>query len=157
MILIVLGIDPGSRCVGYGLIESEKNIIKVIDHGYFRYSTRFSFPERLNQIYNDMENILDSYAPDVMAVEDIFVSKNVKSSLKLGHARGVIVLAGVKKGVPLAEYTPREVKQAIVGRGNASKFQIQAMIVQILNLHSTKLQEDEADGLAVAVCHGFKV
>lgn len=154
--MVILGIDPGLRNIGYGLINSENTSITLISSGNFRINPKLSFPERLESIYDHIQNILDGYNPDVMAIENVFVNKNAKVSLKLGHARGVIILAGVKQGIPIIEYAPREIKQSIVGIGRASKTQIQAMVLQILRLNNKKLQEDEADGLAVAICHEFR-
>ena len=154
--MVILGIDPGLRNIGYGLINSEDNYIKIITSGNFTINSKLSFPERLKSIYDNIQDLLNDYNPDVMAIENVFVNKNAKVSLKLGHARGVIILAVINRGIPITEYTPREIKQSIVGIGRASKTQIQAMILQILNLKNRKLQEDEADGLAVAICHEFK-
>jgi len=154
--LVILGIDPGLCNIGYGLINSENNYIKIITSGNFTINSKLSFPERLKSIYDNIQDLLNDYNPDVMAIENVFVNKNAKVSLKLGQARGVIILAVINRGIPITEYTPREIKQSIVGIGRASKTQIQAMILQILNLKNRKLQEDEADGLAVAICHEFK-
>ena len=154
--MVILGIDPGLRNIGYGLINSEDNYIKIITSGNFTINSKLSFPERLKSIYDNIQDLLNDYNPDVMAIENVFVNKNANVSLKLGHARGVIILAVINRGIPITEYTPREIKQSIVGIGRASKTQIQAMILQILNLKNRKLQEDEADGLAVAICHEFK-
>ncbi|MEJ2627234.1 MAG: crossover junction endodeoxyribonuclease RuvC [bacterium] len=154
--MVILGIDPGLCNIGYGLINSENNYIKIITSGNFTINSKLSFPERLKSIYDNIQDLLNDYNPDVMAIENVFVNKNAKVSLKLGHARGVIILAVINRGIPITEYTPREIKQSIVGIGRASKTQIQAMILQILNLKNRKLQEDEADGLAVAICHEFK-
>ena len=154
--MVILGIDPGLCNIGYGLIKSENNCINIITSGNFSINSKLSFPERLKSIYDYIQNLLNNYNPDVMAIENVFVNKNAKVSLKLGHARGVIILAVINKGIPITEYTPREIKQSIVGIGRASKTQIQAMVLHILNIKNRKLQEDEADGLAVAICHEFK-
>lgn len=154
--MVILGIDPGLRSIGYGLIKSENNCMNIITSGNFSINSKLSFPERLKNIYDHIQDLLNNYKPDVMAIENVFVNKNAKVSLKLGHARGVIILAVINKGIPISEYTPREIKKSIVGIGRASKIQIQAMVLQILNMRNKKLQEDEADGLAVAICHEFK-
>ncbi len=154
--MIILGIDPGLRSIGYGLIDSANNTIKTISSGNFSINPKLSFPERLKKIYDNIQGLLDDHRPDVMAIENVFVNKNAKVSLKLGHARGVIILAVVNRGIPIAEYSPREIKQSIVGVGRASKKQVQAMVMHILNMYNKTLQADEADGLAVAVCHEFK-
>ncbi|MFO7889705.1 MAG: crossover junction endodeoxyribonuclease RuvC [bacterium] len=154
--MVILGIDPGLRNIGYGLIDSENNSIKKISSGNFSINPKLSFPERLKKIYDHVQYLLDDYDPDVMAIENVFVNKNAKVSLKLGHARGVIILAVAKRGIPITEYSPREIKKSIVGVGRASKTQVQAMVSQILRINNIKLQEDEADGLAVAICHEFR-
>lgn len=154
--LLVLGIDPGTRFIGYGLIHVEKSCCRAIDYGFFRIDKKAAFPERLKQIHEVVFDLLDQTRPDVVAVEEVYVSRNAKTTLRLGHARGVILLAAVEKGVPVAEYAAREVKQAVIGRGGASKQQVQWMMARMLNIRLDGLQEDAADGLAVALCHGLR-
>jgi len=154
--LQVLGIDPGTRSVGFGLIETEKGHCQALEYGNFCIDTKLSFPLKLKQIHMYFEGMLDRCQPDVVAVEEVFVSQNAKTTLRLGHARGVIILAAVEKDIPIAEYAPREIKKAIVGSGSASKSQIQWMTSQILKINKESLQEDAADGLAVALCHGLR-
>jgi crossover junction endodeoxyribonuclease RuvC len=115
-----------------------------------------SFPKRLTHIYEDISRLLDESHPDEVALEEVYVSQNAKTTLYLGHARGVIVLAIVQRGIPLAEYAPREIKQAVVGRGGATKSQVQWMMGQMLHLELDTLSEDAADGLAVALCHSLR-
>lgn len=154
--LRVLGIDPGTHYVGYGLIQAENGACRALDYGFFRTDRNLSFPHRLRQIHDNISELLDKTKPDSVAVEEVYVSQNAKSTLRLGHARGVILLAAVNHGIPVAEYAPREVKQAVVGKGGASKNQVQWMMTQMLGLSKETLQEDAADGLAVALCHGLR-
>jgi len=154
--LLVLGIDPGTRSVGYGLVEVNKGNQQAIEYGNFCINTKLSFPQKLKQIHTYFQEMMNRCQPDVVAVEEVFVSQNAKTTLKLGHARGVILLAAVDKDIPIAEYAPREIKQAVVGSGSASKSQVQWMISQMLNINKDGLQEDAADGLAVALCHGLR-
>lgn len=147
----ILGIDPGSRVTGYGVIESDGSKSVHIASGCIRLQ-QTDLPERLGEIYRAVSQVIADYAPTEMAVEEVFVSKNPASALKLGHARGAAVCAGVMAGLPIAEYTPRRIKQTVVGNGGADKEQVQHMIKLILQLHE-KLAADQADALAVAVSH----
>ena len=154
--MLVLGVDPGINCVGYGLIQVQNGVCSEKDHGFFRIDKKLKFPERLKRIHDALSDILEDRKPDVMAVEEVYVTQNAKTTLRLGHARGVIILAAVEKGIEVAEYAPREVKKAVSGIGSATKKQIQWMMAQILHLQLDMLQEDAADGLAVALCHGLR-
>ena len=154
--MLVLGIDPGTRFIGHGLICVERGNCRAVDYGFFRVNSKLAFPQRLKQIHEVVSDLLDKSKPDSMAVEEVYVSKNAKTTLRMGHARGVILLAAVERGIPVAEYAPREIKQAVLGRGGASKDQVQWMISQMLNIQTDGLQEDAADGLAVALCHGLR-
>jgi len=147
----ILGIDPGSRITGYGVIESDGNKSIHIASGCIRLS-QAELPERLGEIYRAVTQVIADYAPTEMAVEEVFVAKNPSSALKLGHARGAAVCAGVMAGLPIAEYTPRRIKQTVVGTGAADKDQVQHMIKLILQL-SGKLAADQSDALAVAISH----
>ncbi len=153
---LVLGIDPGTRFVGFGLIEIERGKYRAIDHGFFPVDKKRSFPERLLQIHRAIFDLLDKYQPDAVAVEEVYVSQNAKTTLRLGHARGVILLAIIEKDIPIAEYAPREIKQAVSGRGGATKDQVMWMMSKLLHLEIDDLQEDAADGLAVALCHALR-
>lgn len=152
----VLGIDPGTQSVGFGLVEAKKGNYQALEYGNFFIDKKLSFPQKLKQIHMYFEGMLERCRPDVVAVEEVFVSQNAKTTLKLGHARGVILLAAVEKNIPIVEYAPREIKKAIVGNGGASKSQIQWMTSQMLKINKDALQEDAADGLAVALCHGLR-
>jgi crossover junction endodeoxyribonuclease RuvC len=147
----ILGIDPGSRCTGFGIIEVAGGRTRSIHQGVIKAGTG-EFPERLGIIFAGVSDLVDEFHPDEVAVETVFVSKNAASALKLGQARGAAVCAAIAKGLPVAEYSPRSVKQAIVGRGGADKVQVQHMVTVLLQLKE-KLSEDAADALAVALCH----
>ena len=147
----ILGIDPGSVKTGYGIIESNGQQSRYIDSGFIKLS-KDSLALKLGQIYSEINSIIVSNKPEHMAVEQVFLSKNAASALKLGHARGAIMTAGVNSNIQVFEYSARSVKQSTVGYGAASKEQIQHMIIRLLNIRKV-LQEDEADALAVALCH----
>lgn len=147
----ILGIDPGSRFTGFGIIEVDGDRVMSLGQGVIKAGTG-EFPERLGIIYSGIRELIEEFAPDQAAVESVFVSKNAGSALKLGQARGAAICAAISLGVPVAEYSPRSVKQAIVGRGSADKVQIQHMVGVLLHLKE-KLAEDAADALAVALCH----
>lgn len=150
--MIVLGIDPGSRITGYGIIEKQGNRLLHIDNGAIFTDTAGEFPLRLHRIFTGLSAIIEQYRPDVMAVEQIFFSNNVQSALKLGQARGAAIVAGVSAGLPVSEYTALQVKQAVVGHGKAAKEQVQQMVKALLNLPEIA-QADASDALAVAICH----
>jgi crossover junction endodeoxyribonuclease RuvC len=148
----VLGIDPGSRITGYGIIVKEGNRLIHVDNGAIFTDSRKDLSLRLLTIYRGLSEVIDRYRPDAMAVENIFFSTNVQSALKLGQARGAAMVAGVNAGLPVFEYTALQVKQAVVGHGRAAKEQVQKMLQVLLRLPETA-QEDASDALAVAVCH----
>jgi crossover junction endodeoxyribonuclease RuvC len=147
----ILGIDPGSRITGIGLIESNGHTSKHIFSTCLRLGSA-PLPERLGMIYQGIQDIILEYSPTQMAIENVFVAKNPSSALKLGQARGAAICAGVMQQLPVAEYSPREIKQAIVGKGNADKAQVQHMTKILLNL-TGNIQEDTADALGIALCH----
>jgi crossover junction endodeoxyribonuclease RuvC len=148
---LILGIDPGSRVTGYGLIREVNNTIKYVDSGCIRTSVG-SLSSRLLEIFNGICELMETYSPDQIAIEQIFMHKNPNSALKLGHARGVAMVACASHRLNISEYAAREIKQAVVGFGAASKAQVQHMVVQLLSLSRTP-QADAADALAVAICH----
>ncbi len=154
--MLVLGIDPGTLRIGYGLIKSETGRFHSVISGLIEIEKESLFPNRLNRIYHGVSDLLEQNQPDVVAVEEVYVTSNAKTTLRLGHARGVILLAVVEKGIPLAEYAPRTIKQSVVGNGAAGKGQVEWMVRQILGLGSQILCEDESDALAVALCHGLR-
>lgn len=148
---VILGIDPGSRICGYGLIRARGNSLEYIASGVIRMGTR-PFPERLQTIYTCLGEIIDEYRPDKVAVEEVFMGRNASSALKLGQARGAAIVACTVQKLPVSEYSPRRVKQALVGKGQAEKKQVQQMVKSLLRL-SRVPAEDAADALAVAICH----
>ncbi len=147
-----LGIDPGSRVTGYGVVEQAGGRIVRVDHGEIRIRNGEPFTRCLSRIFDALMEVILRTRPDAIALEDIFYGKNVKSLIKQGHVRGVALLAASRSGVPAYEYTPLEVKKAVVGYGQAEKHQVQMMIRAILQLEET-LPPDASDALAVAVCH----
>lgn len=149
---LILGIDPGSRITGYGLIKIEGTAVCYVDSGCIRTSTEDALSQRLLHIYNGICTIMEEYAPNEVAIEQVFVQKNPSSALKLGHARGVAMVAAASHRVPVFEYAPREIKQSVVGYGAAEKAQVSHMMVELLRL-SAAPQKDAADALAVAMCH----
>jgi crossover junction endodeoxyribonuclease RuvC len=149
--LRILGIDPGSRITGYGLIESDGRRSVHIEHGALRLQGE-ALPPRLGEIYSRVSALIALHRPEVMAIEQVFVSKNAASALKLGQARGAAICAAIQHGLSVAEYTPTRIKQSVVGSGRAEKTQIQQMVKMILNLPEIP-QADAADALAVALSH----
>ena len=152
--LLILGIDPGLAIVGYSLLEKRANRYTVGDYGVITTSAECSDTERLQLIYAWLLDFIREYKPDVMAVEELYFSKNVKTAIKVGQARGVILLTGAQANLPIAEYTPLQVKQAVVGYGRAEKRQVQQMVKALLKLDQIPTPDDAADALAVAICHG---
>ncbi len=151
--MIVLGVDPGTLATGYGLIENRNGGIRVLASGCIRSDARSSMPLRLRRIFETLSTVISRHRPDEFAIETAFHGKNAQSALKLGQARGVALLAAVSREIPTREYSPREVKRAIVGNGSASKEQVQYMVRVLLNLKSSSAEYDVTDALAVAMCH----
>ena len=147
----VLGIDPGSVKTGYGIIESNGQQSRYLHSGYLKLPSE-GLANKLGQIFSQLSEVIVEYQPDHMAIEQVFLAKNAASALKLGHARGAAMTAGVHANLEIFEYSAKAVKQSTVGYGAASKEQIQHMILRLLNTRKV-LQEDEADALAVALCH----
>ncbi len=152
----VLGIDPGSRITGYGIIDKEGNRLIHVDNGAIFTDSQKDFPMRLQRIYRGLTEVIERFRPDAVAVENIFFANNVQSALKLGQARGAAIVAGVNAGLPVFEYTALQVKQAVVGHGRADKQQVQKMLKVLLNLPEVA-QEDASDALATAVCHAHSI
>lgn len=148
----VLGIDPGSRITGYGLVDQQGNRLIHVDNGAIFTDKAADFAGRLKLIFEGLTAVIVEYRPDEVAVENIFFSTNVQSAIKLGQARGAAIVAAVHAGLPVAEYTALQVKQAVVGQGRAEKGQVQKMLKALLGLPEIA-QEDASDALAVAVCH----
>ncbi len=149
----VMGIDPGTVTSGYGVVDEEGNSIFFVDAGVISTSPKLAFPQRLKRIYAGLSGVIEKYRPDAVAVENLFFAKNVQSALKLGHARGAALLAAVNGGVPVMEYTPLEIKQAVAGYGAAEKSQVQRMVKTLLNMKSLPGPHDASDALAAAICH----
>lgn len=147
----IIGIDPGSRITGIGVIETDGQRTQHIYSAALRLGDK-SLPERLGDIFTEVSSVIRQYRPDEMGIENVFVSNNAASALKLGQARGAAICAGVVLKLPVHEYSPKEIKQATVGKGGADKTQVQHMVKVLLNLQG-KLQADAADALAVALCH----
>ena len=147
----IIGIDPGSRSTGYGVIDSDGLRHKYVASGFIKISGD-ELPARLGTIFNEISHIISQWQPQSMGVEQVFVNKNVDSALKLGQARGAAICAGINAQLAVGEYTPRAIKKAVIGNGAADKEQIQQMMKILLKLDFLP-QSDEADGLAIAVCH----
>ncbi len=148
---ILLGIDPGSRITGYGIIEEIGSISKYVASGCVRVQEG-PLPERLAQIFQGINTVIEMYSPQSVGIEQVFMARNADSALKLGQARGAAIVAAVNHGLEVSEYSARQVKQAVVGKGAADKSQVQHMVASILKLDKTP-QADAADALAVALCH----
>ena len=150
--MLVLGVDPGSRVTGYGLVKKTTDRIDYIHAGTISPPKNAPLHRRIYTIFHSMVEIIDTYHPQEMSIEDVFVAKNVKSSLKLGHARGAVMIAAVQFGIEVFEYSPLEIKKAVVGYGRATKEQVRDMVKVLLNL-KTQLGMDASDALASAICH----
>jgi crossover junction endodeoxyribonuclease RuvC len=156
--MIVLGVDPGSRTTGYGVVSLQGDRLRCVDCGAIATAKKGKLPgiaERLAIIYRELEALIRRVSPEVVVVEEVFYAANFKSALTLGHVRGVVLLAASQVGIPLMEYSPLEVKKAVVGYGRADKKQIQTMVKVLLNLQSEPEPHDAADALAIALCHCF--
>lgn len=149
----IFGIDPGSRRTGYGCVETDGRRARLVTCGAISASADESFPQRLAIIHRQLTELLRSCRPECVAVENLFHANNVRSALKLGHARGVAMLAAIEAGCELVEYTPAEVKRAVVGYGRAEKPQVQQMVKLLLGMPQVPAPHDAADALAVALCH----
>ncbi len=149
--MLILGIDPGSRITGYGVINVVGARNEYVASGCIRISGE-GLPQRLQQVYAGISEIIERYSPQEMAIEQVFMARNADSALKLGQARGVAIVASVNAGLPVAEYAARQVKQSVVGNGGADKIQVQVMVAHLLKLPG-RPQADAADALAIALCH----
>jgi len=149
----IFGIDPGSERTGYGCVESDGRRHVLVACGAVAAPPGDTFPNRLARIHSELSALLTSHRPDCVAIENVFHAANVRSALKLGHARGVAMLAAVEAGCDVVEYTPAEVKRAVVGYGRAEKHQVGQMVKLLLGLSATPSPHDAADALAVAICH----
>jgi crossover junction endodeoxyribonuclease RuvC len=152
----ILGVDPGSTCTGYGLVRGQGDRVEYVSSGTIAPSRAQSRYERLREIYAGIERVIREFEPTHFAIEDVFYSKNPKSTLVLGEARGAAILAATLAGVPVYEYSAREVKQSVTGNGAADKSQVSFMLGKILGLVAAPERTDESDALAIAMCHAFR-
>ncbi len=156
--MIILGVDPGTLFTGIAVISGVNEKLELLNCELIKIPSQKSLPLRLKQIYDSLVDVIDNFKPDEFAIETAFYGKNVQSTLKLGHARGVSILAAVNKEIPTTEYSPREVKKSVTGRGAASKDQVKFMICSILKIkQETIMQSDISDAIAVAICHHYKM
>lgn len=155
--MIILGVDPGTLITGYGVIEVKNGRFRILEFDVVQNRNDRSMPIRLKAIYSKLCHVIDRFHPDEFAIETAFYGKNAQSALKIGHARGVSILAAVNHEIPTTEYSPREVKRAVVGNGAASKEQVSFMVQSILKLKSAPKFYDATDALAVAICHYHKL
>lgn len=150
----ILGIDPGYAILGYGIVDYENNHYKAAEYGAVTTDKDMEMSLRLKHLYSQVSDLIDLYRPDGAAVEELFFNKNAKTAILVAQARGAVITACVNKGIPVFEYTPLQIKQALVGYGRADKKQIQYMVKLILHLDEVPKPDDTADALAVAICHG---
>ncbi len=150
---VILGIDPGTAITGYGVISEAEGGPRALDYGVIRTPANQELALRLVTIYAELSTLLDEHRPDAVAVEEVFFSKNARTALSVGHARGVALLAVAQRGIPLFHYKPTQVKQAVTGYGGADKRQIQEMMRMLLGLDDIPRPDDAADALAIALCH----
>ncbi len=148
----ILGIDPGSRTTGYGIIEADRGQLSFVACGVVKTTAGYPFASRLNEIFDGINEVVQIHGPTFAAVEDVFLANNPRSALKLGQARGAAIVAAMQNGLEVHDYSPRIVKQAVAGYGQAEKTQVQHMVRVLLNLKGTP-SSDAADALAVAICH----
>lgn len=151
--MIVLGVDPGAGTTGYGVVARSGGAMSLLECGVIRTDAATPLPQRLREIYLGVGEVLSRHKVDVVAVEGVFFGKNARTTVILGHARGAILLAATMQDLPVAEYSPAEIKSAVVGNGRASKEQVQFMIQRLLRLKEPPRPNDAADGVAVALCH----
>ncbi|MBI2259377.1 MAG: crossover junction endodeoxyribonuclease RuvC [Flavobacteriia bacterium] len=152
---IILGVDPGTSILGYGIIHVQQKQLLLLNFGILNISKSKTHPDKLKLIFEKIDKLIQDYKPDEMSIEAPFYGKNIQSMLKLGRAQGVAIAAALKNNIPIEEYTPRRIKQAITGNGNASKEQVAGMLQNLLSFKEIPKYLDATDGLAVAVCHHF--
>jgi len=151
--MLILGIDPGTAIMGYGLIEKRGHKLTPVTYSCWRTPAQLTQAERLLMLYQKLSDFLTSYQPEHMAVEELFFNRNTTTALSVGQARGIVLLAAAQKNIPVFEYTPLQVKQAVVGYGQAEKIQVQHMVKALLGLAEIPKPDDAADALAIAICH----
>ena len=154
--VIILGIDPGTTATGYGVVARRSGgAVSLVECGVIRTSTKETLANRIREIFEGVAGLIERHEPFAVSVENVFHGKNAQSALKLGHVRGVILLAAALRQIPIAEYAPRQIKKAVVGSGNASKEQVGFMVKQQLRLKDAPTPADAADGVAAALCHAL--
>ena len=151
--MIILGIDPGLAIVGYGVIEYKNGRFRTLAYGAITTPAHTAVEKRLNMIFRDLSALIDKYKPDEVAVEELFFTNNITTGIRVAEARGVILLSAERACIPIFEYTPPQVKQAVVGYGKAEKRQVIAMVTLLLGLPKPPRPDDTADALAIAICH----
>jgi crossover junction endodeoxyribonuclease RuvC len=151
----ILGIDPGTATMGWGVIRQEGSRLRYVQHGAITTPSDWPMPRRLGRLFDGVTQIVAGYGPDTVAVEELFFNTNVTTAITVGQARGVAILAAYRAGIEVAEYTPLQVKQAITSYGRADKRQVQEMVRALLNLREIPRPDDAADGLAIAMTHAF--
>lgn len=149
----ILGIDPGYATIGFGIIEAERGCYRLLQYGTIKTPPELEFSQRLLVIYQDMNQLLEAVSPDVIAIEELFWGHNVTTGIGVSHGRGVILLSAAQRDLPIFEYTPMQIKQAVVGYGNASKLQVMDMTKRLLRMDKVARPDDAADAIAVALCH----
>lgn len=152
----ILGIDPGSRVTGYGIVDSDHGQLIFVSCGVIRTNPKYPTAVRLNEIFDGINEVIQLHGPEVVAMEDVFLSSNPRTAIKLGQARGAAMVAAMQNGLSVTDYSPRQVKQAAVGFGNAQKEQVQHMVKVLLSLNKSP-SSDAADALAVAICHANSI
>lgn len=153
----ILGIDPGYAILGYGIIDVRGNSFSVVDYGSVLTDADMAMASRLELLFDELTRIIETYEPEEASIEELFFNNNAKTAILVGEARGVAVLACAKKGLNIGEYTPLQIKQALVGYGRADKKQIQYMVKLMLNLQAVPKPDDTADALAAAICHAHSI
>jgi len=151
--MLILGIDPGIVKTGYGLININNNVPILIDYGIIAPNAKDQISSRLLSIYSDIEELINTFKPNVFSIEDVFYAKNFRSAMLLGQARAVAILCAEKYSVPIFEYSAKKVKQSVTGNGNSSKIQVQYMIQKMLKIKNISMPVDSSDALAIALCH----
>ena len=149
----ILGIDPGYATIGFGILDAKRGDFRLLQYGTITTPPDLPFAQRLAVIYEDMNRLLDAAEPDVMAIEELFWGHNVTTGIGVSHGRGVILLAAAQRELPISEYTPMQIKQSVVGYGNATKLQVMDMTRRLLHMEKVARPDDAADAIAVALCH----
>lgn len=152
---MILGIDPGTATMGWGVVRQEGSRLRYVQHGAITTPSDWEMPRRLGRLFDGVTELVRGYRPETVAIEELFFNTNTTTAITVGQARGVAILAAYKAGIEVAEYTPLQVKQAITSYGRADKRQVQEMVKALLNLREIPKPDDAADGLAIAICHAF--